>query len=485
VALPALALLVSGVLTGSSGAATRGCSATVPGGGGDWPSYGGNLAQTNHQDHEDRISPANAGALRVQWVLSADAGQSTPVVSGSCVYVVGGGNVMAADTRTGRLVWSYRLGCTSSLAGYCPAAVHVVHGRVFVDSGAGDSLTGHAFDARTGEPLWHSKPVRWGYPVSQLASAKVARGLSIVFGSGPDFDPHANPGFVLLDERTGRVVYQRAMVPPALSRAGYSAGGVWATPAVDEARGYVYAGTANPYSAKEEAVYSNSIIKIDIDRRRRTFGQVVASYKGDPDVLTQVQYDSPTCSAASAVVTFGPVPCGQTDSDFGAGPTLFTYKGKRYLAEPQKSGVLHVLDPDTMKLRWKATIGLANYTTRLDGNSGEVHFDGRRLYAIGNPGQLHAFDPATGDEAYLTEVFDNPTNYRPLVGGNGVLYVLSLEESALTSWSAADGSLLGAVDLTTVAGSRCSAAQSGGVALAHHQVFVNCGAFLAALSLPG
>jgi outer membrane protein assembly factor BamB len=480
-----LALALSAVLLAGAvpavAAGGRGCTGGSPGG--EWPSYGGDLAQTNHQRAERVLGVDSVASLAPAWTVAVSSGQSTPVVAGGCVYVVGGGVLTALDVATGRQVWSFPAapGCGAELGSYCPAAPAVAAGRVHVHLSAGGKLVARAFDARTGAPLWSSRPVSWGYQVNQLSSAKVARGLSLLFGNGPDFDPHARPGFALVDERTGRVVLQRVMVPDALYRQGYAAGGVWATPAVDD-RGYLYVGTANPYSAKEEARYSNSIIKLDIDRRRTTFGQVVASYKGDPDVLTQLQYDSPSCRLLAPVLTVGPVPCAQTDSDFGAGPTLFTHQGKRYLVEPQKSGVLHVLDPDTMKLRWKATIGLANYTTRLDGNSGEAAYDGKRLYVVGNPGVMRAFDPATGTQLWQQPVLDNYTNYRPAVVANGVLYVLSGSESMLTAWSAADGSLLAALPTTAPDGQRCGAAQSGGIAVAEHKVVVNCGGYVTAFA---
>jgi outer membrane protein assembly factor BamB len=461
-----------------AGCATRG------GAGGDWSSYGADLAQHNNQTRERVVGRGNVADLGPLWVASVGAGQSTPVGAGGCVYVIGAGMLTALDVRTGATRWTSQVVPSASCGSYCPAAPMVVNGRVHADFSDNGKLAARAFDAVTGEPLWRTTVGSFGYRMDQLASAKVARGIHLVFGEGPDFDPHARPGFALLDERTGRVLVKRMMVPEALSRQGYSAGGVWATPAVDVAKGYAYAGTANPYSAKEESRYSNSIVKIDIDPRRPTFGQVVGSYKGDADVLTQLQYDAPTCQVVGPVVAFGPFPCAQTDSDFGAGPTLFTFRGKRYLAEPQKSGTLHVIDPDTMRLRWKATIGLANYTTRLDGNSGEVAFDGARLYVVGNPGVMRAFDPATGEELWQQPVLDNYTNYRPSVVANGVLYVLSAAESLLTAWSTADGSLLARLPVVDPSGNRCSAAQSGGIAVAQHRVLVNCVTYVAAFGLP-
>ncbi|MCY0616884.1 hypothetical protein, partial [Klebsiella pneumoniae] len=88
-------------------------------------------------------------------------------------------------------------GCGAELGSYCPAAPAVAAGRVHVHLSTGGKLVARAFDARTGEPLWSSRPVSWGYQVNQLSSAKVARGLSLLFGNGPDFDPHARPGFAL------------------------------------------------------------------------------------------------------------------------------------------------------------------------------------------------------------------------------------------------------------------------------------------------
>jgi polyvinyl alcohol dehydrogenase (cytochrome) len=478
----ALALATVALSVPAVAAETRGC-ATRPGPGGEWSGYGGDVAQRNNQAAERTIGAANVAGLTQVWTAAVDSGQSTPVVAGGCVYVIGSGMLTALDVATGRTVWTNQVVPSGDCGSYCPGAPEVVHGRVHVGYSDKGNLSARAFDARTGEPLWRTRVGQFGYRQDQLASARVARGLHLVFGEGPDFDPHARPGFALLDERTGRVRLKRLMVPEALARKGFAAGGVWATPAVDEARGYAYVGTANPYSAKEEARYSNSIMKIDIDPRRRTFGAVVSSYKGDPDVLTQLQYEAPTCQVVGPVVAFGPFPCAQTDSDFGAGPTLFRHEGRRYLAEPQKSGTLHVLDPDTMRLRWKATIGLANWTTRLDGNSGEVAYDGERLYVVGNPGVLRAFDPQTGAEFWQQPVLDNYTNYRPTVVANGVLYVLSGVESLLTAWSTEDGSLLAQLPMSSGTNARCGAAQSGGIAVAQHKVVVNCGSFVAAFAL--
>jgi hypothetical protein len=75
----------------SSDATTKGCDASAKVHGGDWPTMGGNLDQTNYQAAEHAIGPATVGGLKLRWVSGApvNPGQGTPVVAGNCVFVTG------------------------------------------------------------------------------------------------------------------------------------------------------------------------------------------------------------------------------------------------------------------------------------------------------------------------------------------------------------------------------------------------------------
>jgi hypothetical protein len=56
-------------------------------------------------------------------------------------------------------------------------------------------------------------------------------------------------------------------------------------------------GTGNPYSKKSEHPNTNAIIKVDLNRHRRTFGHIVGSYKGNIDQSNAALFQAsrPTC----------------------------------------------------------------------------------------------------------------------------------------------------------------------------------------------
>src|SRR5207247_2209542 len=148
---------------------------------------------------------------------------------------------------------------------------------------------------------------------------------------------------------TGRVLYKTTTVPGADLAQGYAGGGVWGTPSVDPETGYLYVGTSNPESKTKEHRYDDAIIKLDLNRSHKTFGQIVGSYKGTPDSATG--YDNQVCQNLGDAVWLSGVPtpyggsplCGQLDVDFGVGPTMWRDSSGRLLgAATQKSGWLHV-----------------------------------------------------------------------------------------------------------------------------------------------
>src|SRR5205085_734061 len=111
----------------------------------------------------------------------------------------------------------------------------------------------------------------------------------------------------------------------------------------------------NPYSRTFEHRYDNAIIKIDLDRTRPTFGQIVDAYKGQTDNVVDGVYNQPVCQTLG---NGGPgyvnPPCGQLDVDFGNGPTMWrTPDGDLMLAQIQKTGMVHVLYGDHMQRAWE------------------------------------------------------------------------------------------------------------------------------------
>ena len=84
----------------------------------EWPTYGGDLASTRYSP-ADQIDADNFSDLELAWTLSTDnfgAGpeynlQSTPLMVGGVLYTTVGSRraVVAADARSGELLWMHRL----------------------------------------------------------------------------------------------------------------------------------------------------------------------------------------------------------------------------------------------------------------------------------------------------------------------------------------------------------------------------------------
>ena len=91
------------------------CAKTVKPGG-EWPTFGRNLANSRYQEREKVISPADAPLLRPAWTFStAKAGgegdiAGTPLVSRGCLYAATSrGWVFALNADTGAVVWKARI----------------------------------------------------------------------------------------------------------------------------------------------------------------------------------------------------------------------------------------------------------------------------------------------------------------------------------------------------------------------------------------
>ena len=84
----------------------------------EWPTYGGDLASTRYSP-ADQIDADNFSDLELAWTLSTDNFgaepeynlQSTPLMVGGVVYTTVGSRraVVAADARSGELLWMHRL----------------------------------------------------------------------------------------------------------------------------------------------------------------------------------------------------------------------------------------------------------------------------------------------------------------------------------------------------------------------------------------
>jgi outer membrane protein assembly factor BamB len=282
------------------------------------------------------------------------------------------------------------------------------------------------------------------------------------------------------------VLSARPTIPAADFAKGFSGGGIWGTPVIDPESLYAFVGTSNPYTKTREHRFDNAMLKIDVNPKRRTFGQVVASHKGVPDnVLGDDLYATPQCQALGETApnpTLVPGICGQQDVDFGNSPTLWrSSDGALMVSQLQKYGVMHTVRASDMKEVWTTgPIGTDSQLTLTGGNHGNAATDGRALYTMTNPGLLQALSAKDGSLLWATPLTE-PIASKNVVLANGV--VLASDYSGVHAFDAATGARLW--DSAAGGASVSCGAEGDMLSLAHGTVLANCGGTIAAFRLPG
>jgi hypothetical protein len=208
---------------------------------------------------------------------------------------------------------------------------------------------------------------------------------------------------------------------------GFAGGSVWSTGAIDTAAGYVYYGTGNPSASGPSHPNTNSLIKLDIDVRRATFGQIVGVYHGTADNLVDPSLDeNPACRNVAPELFYpasSPV-CGHLDLDFGASPNLFRHSdGRLLIGALQKAGRFHTADATTMEGVWEAVVG----TPCFPCNAASSAFDGERIITVAAPpGQVFGLGRDKGDTEWVAPVLDG-LHYDAISTANGVSYTFDGE----------------------------------------------------------
>ncbi|MBW3657927.1 MAG: PQQ-binding-like beta-propeller repeat protein [Actinobacteria bacterium] len=458
--------------------------------GGEWRVQGHDLANTRHQPAETTIGPDEAATLEPVWELNASsAGGSgsftgTPVISGGCLFSGStAGWVFANNADTGELVWATSLGRAINNS----VAVH--GGKVYALTG----LRAVALDQATGAVRWESDFIDdqdgadlYGSPVVASFPA-IADGTEpardIVFvgvsGGGAELGDeearHAFHGaYTLLDGATGEILTKRYTIPQEVWDEGYAGAGVWATPAFDPASGHVFVGTANPFQPQVEHDHANSILKIDVDPRRATFGDIVGHYKGSGDTFVAAMEDVPCVDIPGNPPPWYPQgagACMDADLDFGASPNLFTAEdGRLLVGEGQKSGEYHVLDAETMEAEHVTLLGPP---TALGGIVGSTAFDGASVYGpVSIGGYLWSLDPFGGTPGWVSPVADGLHWAHAVSSANGVVYTIDVP-GFLRAYDAGTGMPLLANPQSEAA--PVGANLGGGVAIARNTVYAVTG----------
>lgn len=360
-----------------------------------WISAGNGATDSHEAQFEAILNRGTVPLLQTRWVFAADGEvRGTPTVEGNGVYFSdAGGSVWRLNAQTGVVVWKASLpsitGISSSHARVSPA---LGPGVAIVGDQASSTLI--ALSRRTGALVW--KTVLSNYQDSIITGAPVivdgrvyvgvSSGQEGLASSVPGYVPDFRGSVVALDLKDGDILWQTYTVP-----LGYTGGSVWGSNlAVDPARATVYAGTGNNYSVPTQvsACQTQATSPVQLDACLAPDDHIDSLLALDMKTgairwsqrFTHADTWTVSCLAYSLMANPCPTPTG-LDTDFGAGPNLFTIErdGRREDAVGigQKSGAYFTMDRDTGRIIWGTQVS-------PDGPRGGTEWgtatDGTRIY---------------------------------------------------------------------------------------------------------
>jgi polyvinyl alcohol dehydrogenase (cytochrome) len=476
------------VVTTTQAAAAAGHCAPAKHAGGDWPRYGHDLANTRSQPAEHTISRTTVPTLHKAFSVSAsDAGgdgdfTGTPIVADGCLFLASTtGWVFAVNADTGRKVWSSHVEKGAEIT----SSPFVGEGQVFVAVGRTGKPYVAALDEQTGKVLWRTVTDKqtgadaYGSPV--VVGGVLFEGVS--GGSAELADENERYAFqgayVLIETRgphAGRVLRKVYTVQKPSKNAKQGGATVWSTPAVDARHHVVYVGTGNPFHPQTDAKHADAILKIDLDRNSRRFGDIIDFYDGTPEEYQPYTKNTPCLDIPGNPAPYYPQglgACGDLDLDFGASPNLIKgSNGSLLVGAGQKSGIYHLVDTSTMKGVWSTPVGPPS---SVGGIVGSTAYDGKSLYGpVTVGGYAWSLDRASGTPRWLTPFADGAHWGNPVSTANGVVYSVGLT-GFLDAFDAATGVPLLHHWMGADVAPGDLAASWGGVSIARNTVYAAIG----------
>ncbi|MBI3678874.1 MAG: PQQ-binding-like beta-propeller repeat protein [Acidobacteria bacterium] len=389
-----------------------------------WNGWGVDLSNTRYQPARMAgLTAEQAPKLKLKWAFGfpgAYIAFSQPAVIAGRLFL--GSPIRAVyslDAKTGCIHWAFETTAPvrSAITIERPSA-NAPYAAFFGDQRA----YVYAVDAATGRMLW--KTVVETFPNSRITGAVKVHGgrvyvpVSIV-EDGLTVNPKyecckSRPSVVALDAATGRQIWKTLTIPEepkprgrnkiGVQMWGPSGASIWSSPTLDLKKNALYVGTGDNHSHPATRT-SDAILALDMNTGRMLWSRQLT--EGDTFNISCVRPDQTNC----------PEPPGP-DFDFGSSPILVSLpNGRRALIAPQKSGIVHALDPDHQgEVLWQTRIGQggalggAQWGAAADTKNAYVPLSDIKLVPDGSRyqadpaagGGLFALDLATGKIAWHT-----------------------------------------------------------------------------------
>jgi polyvinyl alcohol dehydrogenase (cytochrome) len=485
----AAAVTAASLLATSPSVAAKASCAKARHPGGSWNTFGADLSNTRYQPKEKKIGPAEAATLQPAWAFSAEDGKGagdftgTPVISGGCVFVASNdGFVFAMNADNGKPVWTTKLKSGGSIN----SSVTVAEGKVFASVSRVGKPYNIAFSKKSGKILWEQKLDSQDgsdtYATPRYYKGMIFQGVSGGSAelSSDEAERYAWQGnYSLLDADNGRVIKKVWVIHkpdknPNKPKDNFAGAAVWSTPAVDTKTGFAYVGTGNPFRPQDEHKYANSLLKVDLRRKSKHFGQIVDHYKGEVDEFFPVLSETPCADLPGNPPPWYPQgggACADLDLDMGASPNLYKLKGKTVVGVGQKAGIYHLVNPKNMKGIWKTQTGNPG---AVGGIVGTTAVSPEGVYGPNTAGgYIWGIDRASGMNKWFGATADGAHWGNPVASANGVVYTTTLT-GFLNAYEADTGVPLLSSPMM-LAGGGDPKLSWGGVSIARHTVYAAVG----------
>jgi len=366
-----------------------------------WGNQAGNVQSTWHNPSETKITTSNVNQLQEAWSIELGI-LGTPVIGDDgYVYAAAPYGISKIDPETGIVLWTQSGDADTNYG--TSASPTYDNGILYINPGSGGIIA--ALDAADGHVIWKTKvedhPQATGYGAPIVWKQNIYVGI----GSNEETSATANATFrgsvVSLSKLDGTMLWKTST-----ANAVENGCAVWSTVSLDPTSSTVFAGTGNNYT-EDPGPGSDSIFAFDMDSGNIKWHKQVTT----GDVFTIVNPRSP-------------------DTDFGANPVVYDYKGKHLVAAGQKSGDIYVFDRDT---------GDQLQTRKLGGGSA---FIGGVFQAIGFDGDhiLVVCNQTSSDPSDPNAIVEMKNGDSPQAPGTSVLFSLDPEtldinwEHQLPAW---------------------------------------------------
>lgn len=376
----------------------------------DWPAFMAGPSHTSDNKAETAITPANAGALTMQWHFVGDqptqqgqpkpAYNASPTVADGAVFIGSRtGWFYKLDERTGKVLAKKFLGFQPPLT--CTAGGVIATATVAKDPADGQDTVyvgapdGFLYALRVSDlsTKWQSVIAIPSATVSdyfQWSSPTVIGGKVYIGVSSHCDNPLVRGKVIGYEQATGKLFARYFDVPR-----GVVGGSIWSTVAAGTS--YVFATTGNGATGARKLYDTIAIVEL-------------------------------RAGTLARVAKFQPPPAQRAfDADFGASPARFG----SLVGACNKNGLFYALHVPSMKLAWQRRVAASPGDTGRAACIAASAYDGSSLYvaatatSIGGKsfaGSVRRLDPATGNVLWATGL-PNGVLGAPTLDGAGVLAV--------------------------------------------------------------